>query len=118
MCALRRRPRACAMSPIPNGCDSVGAWVSFVVVVGLVAVDDVDVGALAAAGERDVALLERGHVGRVVAGDVVGCALDAVARACVAVFEAPGGEVGVGDADRAFAFERDDHLLVVDGRFR
>ena len=59
MWVLRRRPRAWAMSPIPTGRDSVGRVTELVVVVGLVAVDDVDAGALSAAGERDVALLER-----------------------------------------------------------
>ena len=41
----------------------------------------------------------------------MGRTLDAVARARVAVLETSGGEVGVGDADRALAFELDDHLL-------
>ena len=80
------------------------------VVGGEGAVDDVDARGVAGAGDGDVALLEGGHVGGVVAGDVVGGALDAVGGAGIAVVEAPGGQVGAGDADGAFAVEVDDDL--------
>ena len=61
------------------------------------AVDEVDAGLVAAAGEGDVALLEAGLVAGVVERAVEGGALDAVGGAGVAVVEVAGLEVACGD---------------------
>ena len=121
---VSRSAASAAMVPVRRRAEGVGdvveveplgfgGLVGFVVGFGDGAVDDVEPVGVAAAGDGDVALFETGQVGRVVAGDAVGGALDAVAGAGVAVLEPTGRQVGARDADRALPLEVDRDLPVL-----